>query len=239
MTFPGGTSVTLLDVYDSVAPDGLIGGSPHLHLASTEAYVVVAGTGALQTVDSHGYRETPLAAGSVVWFSPGTIHRVVNDGGLQVVVIMSNAGLPEAGDAVMTFPPDTLADPERYRAAAVLPAIAPTAEREAAAFARRDLAVEGFTAIREAAKAGDLAPLHEFYAAATALAQPRASGWPAIVERGPVASAAESTAMVADLLAGRAPQLARSAVTEVAGSAGERGFGMCGRLTTYNVGGTA
>jgi hypothetical protein len=34
---------------------------------------------------------------------------------------MSNAGLPEAGDAVFTFPPEVLADPEAYRAAATLP----------------------------------------------------------------------------------------------------------------------
>ena len=29
-TFPGGTSVTLLDVYDDAGPDGLRGGTPHM-----------------------------------------------------------------------------------------------------------------------------------------------------------------------------------------------------------------
>lgn len=51
-----------------------------------------------------GPRQTPLAAGSVDWFTPGTIRRAVNHSGLTVVVVMANAGLPEAGDAVMTFP---------------------------------------------------------------------------------------------------------------------------------------
>ena len=41
----------------------------------------------------------------------------MNHGGLEIVVIMSKAELPEAGDAVMTFPAPILADPERCRAA--------------------------------------------------------------------------------------------------------------------------
>ena len=35
------------------------------------------------------------------------LHRAVNDGDLQVVVVMRNSGLPEAGDAVLTFPRST------------------------------------------------------------------------------------------------------------------------------------
>src|SRR5687767_8160590 len=93
--FPGGTSVTRLSVYSGhCAADGLAGGTPHLHLASTEAYVVIGGSGALHTLDVSGFRATPLTAGSTVWFTPGTIHRAVNHGDLQVVVVMSNAGLP-------------------------------------------------------------------------------------------------------------------------------------------------
>ena len=33
------------EVYDSVGPDGLAGGSPHLHTVCTEAYLVIAGEG--------------------------------------------------------------------------------------------------------------------------------------------------------------------------------------------------
>ena len=46
--FPGATALTVLDVYDWIAPDGLRGGSAHVHLASTEAYMVLAGHGRLQ-----------------------------------------------------------------------------------------------------------------------------------------------------------------------------------------------
>jgi hypothetical protein len=81
---------------------------------------VVGGAGALQTVDLSGFRETKRRPGSTVWFTPGTIHRAVNLGGLEVVVVMSNAGLPEVGDAVMTFLPEVVADPERYLTTATL-----------------------------------------------------------------------------------------------------------------------
>ena len=131
---------------------------------------MVSGRGRLQTVDAAGFAEHPLAAGALVWFDPGVIHRVVNDGDLEVRVIMQNAGLPEAGDAVMTFPDDVLADPARYRAAATLPgADRPDAERLAAALARRDLAVRGFLALFDADGRVDADP---------ARSTPRACGRP-------------------------------------------------------------
>ncbi|HJP80470.1 MAG TPA: cupin domain-containing protein [Pseudonocardiaceae bacterium] len=124
--FPGGTGVSGLSVYPWAAEDGVCGGSPHLHLACTEAYVVVGGRGAVQTLTAAGLTETPLSAGTVVWFSPGTIHRAVNhDGALRIVVLMQNSGLPEAGDAVFAGVVD-----------------------EASARARRDLAVRGFSNCR-------------------------------------------------------------------------------------------
>jgi mannose-6-phosphate isomerase-like protein (cupin superfamily) len=121
-SFPGGTALTMLDVYDWIAPDGLRGGSAHVHLASTEGYVVLAGRGRLQTLGARGYAEADLRPGDCLWFTPGIIHRLVNEGGLRLLVIMANAGLPEAGDAVLTFPPEILADPAAYARAAVLPA---------------------------------------------------------------------------------------------------------------------
>ena len=48
--FPGAIAATHLRVYDTAAPDGLAGGTPHLHTVCTEAYWVVAGTGAVQTL---------------------------------------------------------------------------------------------------------------------------------------------------------------------------------------------
>src|ERR1700756_765802 len=93
--FPGATGVTVLDVYDWPAPDGLRGGSAHVHLASTEGYVVLSGAGQLQTLARQGYTQTPLHPGDCLWFTPGTIHRLVNDGGLRLLVVMQNGGLPE------------------------------------------------------------------------------------------------------------------------------------------------
>ena len=94
--FPGATSVSALAVYDAVASDGLAGGTPHLHTVSAEAYLVVGGRGRLHTIDGSGtFAERRLAPDDLVWFAPGVIHRAVNDGGLDVRVVMQNAGLPE------------------------------------------------------------------------------------------------------------------------------------------------
>jgi len=105
---PGGIGVSHLRAYDWAAEDGVRGGSPHVHLACTEAYVVTGGRGAVQTLSAGGYAETPLEAGVIAWFAPGTVHRMVQDDGLRVTVLMQNSGLPEAGDAVFTFPPQPI-----------------------------------------------------------------------------------------------------------------------------------
>nr|WP_157312593.1 cupin domain-containing protein [Microbacterium sp. MAH-37] len=221
-----------MDVYADAAGDGVCGGSPHLHLVSTEAYLVVSGEGALQTIDGEGYRETPLTAGSVVWFTPGTIHRAVNLGDLRVVVLMSNAGLPEAGDAVMTFPAEIVADAAAYASAVSLGAPEEHAERAAR---RRDLAVAGFETLRDAVRAGDRAPLEAFHAAAGALVRERAAEWVDLVSAGPLAQAQESLSRASAVAVGDVSHLSSARVHEATASAGERRFGMCGRLRTYDV----
>lgn len=231
-TFPGGTSLSHLDIYRDTAPDSVCGGSPHMHLVSTEAYVVVSGQGALQTIDAGGFRETPLSAGDVVWFTPGTIHRAVNHGDLQAIVLMSNAGLPEAGDAVMTFPADIVADTEAYAAAASLGEPDGRAER---ASRRRDLAVSGFEALRDAALAGDRAPLEAFLAAAGALVRERATAWGDLIRQRPLAQAERSLAHAEAIARGDIAHLGDARAQQAVPSAGERGFGMCGRLRTYDV----
>lgn len=225
--FPGATSVSALHVYEGVAPDGLAGGSPHLHLASAEAYLVTAGRGRLQAIDAEGFREVPLEAGSVVWFGPGVVHRAVNEGGLEARVLMSNAGLPEAGDAIMTFPDDVLADAGRYREAATLPgsADASDTDREAAAMRRRDLAVEGFLALRAAAERGDAGAYHRLLERAAALLAPRARDWLAAFERD-VAVPVDATRSRLERLAG-----GRAGAPGVVQLADARpALGMCGRL---------
>lgn len=234
-TFPGGTSASFLAVYPDAAPDGICGGSPHLHTASTECYATVGGRGELHSLTSDGYAETLLEEGTLAWFTPGTIHRAVNRGGLRVVVLMSNAGLPESGDAVMTFPREHLADAERYRAAAELPAGAGENELAAAAARRRDLAVEGYLPIRDALRRGDDGPLREFRDAATALVADRLASWEGIVRDGPLAQAEEALGALARLSSGDAGHLADAAV--FARAQPMHRFGMCGRLRAFDTSG--
>jgi mannose-6-phosphate isomerase-like protein (cupin superfamily) len=254
--FPGSTGVTVLDVYDWEAPDGLRGGSAHVHLASTEGYVVLSGAGRLQTLSGRGYAESPLLPGECLWFTPGTVHRLVNDGDLRLLIVMQNAGLPEHGDAVLTFPPEVLADPAAYARAAALPAppapgpavgdAAAAADALVAAAARRRaaLAVEGFLALRGLVAAQGPGALRGFHAAATRLTAGHAADW-ADRWRGGALAAAELTG---EHLAGigaqadgnqAAEHLAEAGLWRAAPPPGPRGYGMCGRLTTYPAAGAA
>jgi mannose-6-phosphate isomerase-like protein (cupin superfamily) len=180
--FPGATGLTVLDVYDWTAPDGLRGGSAHVHLASTEGYLVLSGAGSLQTLSERGYAATPLRPGDCVWFTPGTIHRLVNDDGLRLAIVMQNAGLPEHGDAVLTFAPDILADPDRYARAASLgpfpgdPAVAGQTRADRAR-RRASLAVAGYLQLRAQVAERGPGALEGFYAQALRLVAGRAPEW--------------------------------------------------------------
>lgn len=234
---PGAVAVSHLDVYDWEAADGLAGGTPHLHLTCAEGYVVTSGRGAVQTLAEGGYEVTPLAPGALVWFTPGTIHRLVNEDDLRIVVLMQNNGLPEAGDAVLTLPPEHLTDPDTYGRAVRIPD-GPETAKSAAARRRRDLAVEGYTLLREAWQNGDKAPLREFHQAAAALVRPRVADWRARWEKG-AAEAARQTGEQLDRLAhGDASHLAEARTHARLPDAYGK-FGMCGRLDTYDVGSPA
>ncbi|WP_164207153.1 cupin domain-containing protein [[Micrococcus luteus] ATCC 49442] len=237
--FPGGTAVTRLSVYSDEASDGIAGGTPHLHTASTEAYVVVSGRGAIQTITPDGFLETELWPGSVVWFTPGTIHRAVNHGDLEVLVVMSNAGLPEAGDAVMTFPEHVTGDPDAYLANAQLPPPdSPESELLDAARRRRDLGVEGFLVLKEAADAGGAgfeAALDRFYAHAARIVEPRAAGWREIWNSTVARATWHTDTALTALANGESRSLSEAALAQVPPSPGIKKFGMCGRLRTYNV----
>ncbi|MFB9481084.1 cupin domain-containing protein [Streptomyces filamentosus] len=218
--FPGGVGISGVTVYDGRAADGRCGGTPHMHLVCSEAYVVTGGAGSVQTLTATGFAETPLRPGDVVWFTPGTIHRLVNAGGLRLVVLMQNSGLPEAGDAVFTFPAPVLADPEAYRAAAAL-----TGDPAAAVRRRRDLAVEGFLALRERG-------LREFHAAAHRLKRELLDDWRARWRDGPLAAALTTGRQLERLRAGDLSYLRRGEVSRR--ERPERPlFGMCGLLHPY------
>ncbi|MQY37085.1 hypothetical protein SRB17_50880 [Streptomyces sp. RB17] len=228
---PGGVAVSRLCVYDWPAADGVRSGTPHVHLACSEGYVVTGGRGSVQTLTVSGYEVTPLAAGTVAWFTPGTVHRLVNEDDLRMTVLMQNSGLPEAGDAVLTLPPQYLTDPETYAAATAIPADAPEDERERVARARRDLALEGYRSLREASGPEALAAFHR---AAAALVRPRVAEWRRRWRSGALA-AAEATGRHLDRLAeGDTAHLAEAVVR--AERPVERGrLGMCGRLDVYGT----
>ena len=232
--FPGAVGVSHLRVYDSIAPDGLRGGSAHLHTACTEAYAVLAGTGAVQTLSGDGHAEVALEPGAFVWFTPGTVHRLVNSGGLEILVIMGNAGLPEAGDMVLTFPDPVVADRAAYAAAATLPADeVTTAGTGGAARARRDLATEGFLALREAVLAEGPGALATFHQRAAAIVRDRVEGWREVWEEGPLAAAARTGEHLDALARGDASHLAESGVHRLSPPADERRMGCCGTLGTF------
>jgi mannose-6-phosphate isomerase-like protein (cupin superfamily) len=232
--FPGGIGVTHLRVYDTVAPDGLAGGTPHLHTACTEAYAVIGGEGAVQTISGDGYREVPLQPGAFVWFTAGTVHRLVNRGELEIVVLMQNAGLPEAGDMVITFDPGVRKDAEAYMAAATLPANdSTTAGPGDAARARRDAAVSWFVELRASVERGERALLADLYADAAGLVRDRASSWRNVWADGPYADTMRTSGFLDALAAGDGAHLASSSVHRLPPPPEERRMGCCGTLGTW------
>jgi mannose-6-phosphate isomerase-like protein (cupin superfamily) len=240
--FPGATGVTVLDVYDWPAPDGLPGGSAHVHLASTEGYVVLSGAGRLQTLGERGYAETLLRPGDCLWFTPGTIHRLVNDGGLRLLIVMQNAGLPEHGDAVLTFPPHVLADPAAYARAASLTSGTeltsdageqPDDALGAAARRRASLAVEGYLALRDQVADRGPAALGDFYAAALRLTGDLAAGWRDRWRAGALATAELTGEHLTEIGAQVTGHLESAGLWRIEPSDAARAYGMCGRLTTY------
>jgi mannose-6-phosphate isomerase-like protein (cupin superfamily) len=234
--FPGGVGLSHLRVYDTTAPDGLAGGTPHLHTVCTEAYAVVAGTGAVQTLTASGFDEVPLEPGAFVWFTPGTIHRLVNGGGLEILVLMGNAGLPEAGDMVITFAPEVVASAEAYAAAATLPEDdRTTAGPGAGARRRRDAAVPEFLRLARATSSGDGGPLRAFHEGAGALVRPRLAAWEAIWREGPQAAVERTGEQLAALAAGVVDHLAGGSVHRLPPPPAERRLGCCGTLGTYVI----
>ncbi|HEY2669118.1 MAG TPA: cupin [Rugosimonospora sp.] len=231
--FPGATAVTQLAVYDWSSPDGLRGGSAHVHLACTEGYVVLGGHGRLQTLGPQGYEETPLSPMTVAWFSPGVIHRLVNEGDLRILVVMQNGGLPEAGDAVLTFPPEQLADPAAYRRVASLadPGRVYATSSDAARH-RKDLAVQGFLQLRERVAAEGPGALDDFYRAAGALVAEQLDAWRELWSTGPMAAATRTGEQIEALARGDLRHL-RAGGLAVVDPPEERRYGMCGRLTAY------
>jgi mannose-6-phosphate isomerase-like protein (cupin superfamily) len=236
--FPGAVALTKLGVYDWEASDGVCGGSPHMHTASTEAYLVLAGTGRVETVTSSRYESHDLAPNDLLWFSPGTIHRIVNTGDLDVLAIMQNGGLPEAGDAVLTFEADIVADPERYaRTAALDGGPGPASEALAhAARTRRDAALAGYQRLKDAALAGDFDAVDQFQRDAVRLVRSRVPEWQDLWNKRIAPEAARTEQWLADLAEGRFSHFKEAAVSRTAPASPQQIFGMCGMLQKWDSG---
>lgn len=234
-TLPGGISVTHLLVYDSAGPDGLCGGSAHMHFACTEAYLVLSGEGAVQTLSGQGYRETPLQKGSVVWFTPGVIHRLINrDKHLEIYVVMENQGLPEHGDSVLAFPDEYLENEEKYFEFASLSSKgAVYASDLDAATRRRNLAVEGFVALRQRVESEGPGALHPFYERAVSLMRAKEPQWRKIWESGPAATLRRTENYLNSLRAASSDYLSTSAVFAFPPETQARKLGFCGTLRPY------
>jgi mannose-6-phosphate isomerase-like protein (cupin superfamily) len=233
--FPGAIGVSHLRVYDSAAPDGLRGGTPHVHSVCTEAYAVLAGRGAVQTLGPEGFREIPLEPGAFVWFTPGTLHRLVNaDGALEILVMMQNAGLPEAGDMVIPFAPEVLDDPDAYAEAHSLLADEQTTLGSGeAARRRRDAGVKGFLRLRAALESEGRPALDRFYGQVARLLAPRAPQWQQLHASGARAAAEATGRQLEDLARGAAPHLAEASVHRLPPPPSERRMGCCGTLGVY------
>ncbi|WP_017623841.1 cupin domain-containing protein [Nocardiopsis chromatogenes] len=232
-SFPGAVAASGLKVYDWQAADGLHGGTPHMHTASSEAYVVVAGRGEVHTLTPEGAQADTLEPGTLLWFTPGTVHRLVNSGGLEIVTLMQNSGLPEAGDAVFTFPERVLADPGSYGAAARLPQDAPEAQQAAAAEARRDLAMEGYLELRASVQREGAEALRRFHRSAAELVRPRVAEWERIWREGAAREAQRTRRQLASLAEGAPGLMEEAAVVRTEPLPGPRRFGMCGRLRKW------
>lgn len=232
---PGGIAVSRLRVYDWPAADGLRGGSPHLHTASAEGYVVLAGRGRVQTLSAQGLAMTELSSGTLAWFTPGTVHRLINDDGeLDILTVMSNAGLPEAGDAILTFSSAILANPETYARNADLPRSGRPAEVAGAARRRRDLALHGFAELCARAATDLDGALDDLYSAAVALVAGRVRSWQRLIERGPSAQIQATQRQLEQLAAGLPGSMVDSGI-RVADAQTSQRYGMCGMLTAWDT----
>ena len=225
----GGIGISRVVVYHQrPAPDGRHGGSPHIHSVTDEAYYVTHGTGWVELHDlGQGFRRVRLEPGTYVDFEPGVLHRLVNDKELELLAIMGNAGLPEAGDARMYFGAEVDASPVLYEDLWSLP------RRTGldGALERRDRAVEAYAKLIELWETDRevyFRELRRFIGAANSAAAAKKKSFVPHIENGPkarlgkVVSRMASAETVAD----------RPLVRQLRGDA-PTALGMCGML--HNV----
>jgi len=201
---PGATLLTRLRVYDSVAPDGQKSGTPHFHLVCSELYFTLSGEGAVEIIDAQGFKSVPLPKHSAFLFSPGTLHRLVNTSGdMEVLLVMENSGLPERGDTIATFSNEVLTNDLAYHGAMQAASLQD-------AYRRRDAAVNGFLAVKDAfgvsLEAGRVA-LETMYVHARARTAGRHKEWYDVVTHGSFDEAQGALLDIVKLQNGKTEQL--------------------------------
>ena len=105
---------------------------------------------------------------------------------------------------------------------------------QAAALARRDLAMQGYLELRDAVVSEGPSALAALHARAARLVQPRVAEWRATWET-TVAAEVERTRRQLDALSDGLPgALGAASVARATPVGGDPAFGMCGRLTTWD-----
>ena len=106
--------------------------------------------------------------------------------------------------------------------------------RASAARARRDLAIEGYLELQEAMHTRGPEAWHELHARAARLVQPKVAEWQRRWEATVAAETERTRAQLAALASGDPGALDAASVTHRDAPGDDRGFGMCGRLRTWD-----
>lgn len=93
----------------------------------------------------------------------------------------------------------------------------------------------GFEVLRDAVLSGNRQPLENFRLAAGALVRDRAADWGDLIRERPLEQATQSLALAKAVARGTLTHLDDARLHRAVPAAGERGFGMCGLLRTYDV----
>ena len=226
---PGATLITRLRVYDTPTLDGQIGGTPHVHLACTEMYLVLAGTGMVEIIDKNGFQSIPITQNDALVFSAGTIHRLINPNcNLEILVIMQNSGLPERGDNIVTFNEEWLTSDEQY-------AMAMRVTTLQEAYQRRDRGVEGFLQLKrtfdESIESG-VQKLQRFYNLAQARTMNRLEQWRMLIRQGAQVELERSLEQVNLLQQGNTHYLLNNQIAHISNNTPPLP-GFCGHLNRY------
>lgn len=229
LRMPGATLMTRLKVYDTVTPDGQIGGTPHVHLVCTEMYIVIAGSGSVEIIDNNGFSVVDLKQNDALLFTPGTLHRLINPNkDLDLLIIMQNSGLPERGDNVVTFKEEWLATESAYAEAMTISSLEE-------AYQRRDRGVEGFLHLKdqfEQSLENGREHLKQFYQMAEARSAPLRAEWQKIIEQGAAKEVKHSLQQLEQLSRGDISYLTRNEYTLIQ-IPDETVPGFCGHLNRY------